>query len=56
MEDYLCVTMYLLMCDSCKIKLTLLDHSNVNVIEQDFSQLVVSHLKPKPVLRKNSYS
>jgi hypothetical protein len=45
-ENYLCVSMYLLMCDSCKVKLTLLDvDSNVNVIEQDFSQLVVSYFK-----------
>jgi hypothetical protein len=48
-ENYLCLSMYLLMCDSCKVKLTLLDDSNVIVIEQDFSQLVVSHLKLKPV-------
>jgi hypothetical protein len=49
-ENYICVSMYLLMCDSCKVKLTLLgDGSNVKIIEQDFSQLVVSHLKLKPV-------
>jgi hypothetical protein len=44
-ENYLCVSMYLFMCDSCKVKLTLLDDSSVTVNEQDFSQLVVSHLK-----------
>jgi hypothetical protein len=44
-ENYLCLSMYLLMCDSCKVKLTLLDDSSVTVNEQDFSQLVVSHLK-----------
>jgi hypothetical protein len=44
-EDYICVSMYLLMCDYCKVKLTLLDASNVEVIEQDFNQLVVSHVK-----------
>jgi hypothetical protein len=44
-EDYICVSMYLLMCDSCKVKLTLLDASNGEVIEQDFNQLVVSHVK-----------
>jgi hypothetical protein len=41
-EDYICVSMYLLMCDSCKVKLTLLDANNVNVIEQDFNQIVSS--------------
>ncbi|KAJ3636464.1 hypothetical protein MTP99_000011 [Tenebrio molitor] len=41
-EDYICVSMYLLMCDYCKVKLTLLDASNVEVIEQDFNQLVSS--------------
>jgi hypothetical protein len=44
-ENYLCVSMYLLMCNSCKIKLTLLDASDVKVIEQDFSHFGVSHLK-----------
>jgi hypothetical protein len=44
-EDYICVSMYLLMCDNCKVKLTLLDASNVEVIEQDFNQVVVSHVK-----------
>jgi hypothetical protein len=41
-EDYICVSMYLLMCDYCKVKLTLLDASNGEVIEQDFNQLVSS--------------
>jgi hypothetical protein len=53
-ENYLCVSMYLLMCDSCKVKLTLLDvDSNVNVIEQDFSQLVSSEWREIKLISEN---
>jgi hypothetical protein len=47
------VSMYLLMCDSCKVKLTLLDASNGEVIEQDFSQLVSSEWREIKFVRQS---
>ncbi|CAH1364010.1 unnamed protein product, partial [Tenebrio molitor] len=41
------------MCDSCKVKLTLLDDSNVTAIEQDFSQLVSSEWREIKFVRQS---